>query len=46
MKSYNAIKVVIMGNAEIGKTSIVHRFIKGGYKENIGKTFGGAFYIK
>lgn len=40
------IKVVMLGNERVGKTSIVHRFINNKFVHDIGKTVGGSFSSK
>lgn len=40
------IKVVLLGNASVGKSSILYRFITGEFQENIDPTVGASFMGK
>ena len=42
----SSVKVVMLGNERVGKTSLVHRFMKDDFVHDIGKTAGGAFSSK
>ncbi|XP_014287396.1 ras-related protein Rab-24 isoform X1 [Halyomorpha halys] len=49
MKTHNNrvdIKVVIVGNMSVGKTSLIQRFIHEKFKENMNETIGAAFSAK
>lgn len=39
------IKVVILGDMNVGKTSLLHRYIERSFKETL-STIGGAFFLK
>lgn len=39
------VKVVLLGDMNVGKTSLLHRYMERKFKETI-STVGGAFYMK
>lgn len=39
------VKVVLLGDMNVGKTSLLHRYMERKFKETI-STVGGAFYLK
>jgi len=39
-------KVVMLGDTQVGKTSLVMRFVEGGYRENRSATVGAFFIMK
>ncbi len=39
------IKIVILGDMNVGKTSLLHRYIERSFKETL-STIGGAFFLK
>lgn len=40
----NAMKVVLVGDSQVGKTSILHTFMKGEFEENQKNTVGSVFH--
>ncbi|EAX92640.1 small GTP-binding protein, putative [Trichomonas vaginalis G3] len=44
--SGNAIKLVLLGDSGVGKTSIVTRYVSGSAPENVNPTIGAAFVTK
>ena len=39
-------KVVLVGNAAVGKTSIVDKYMRGNFEENYQVTIGGNYQLK
>jgi Rab family protein len=46
MSEFNAIKLVLLGDSGVGKTSIVTQYVSGTVPENINPTIGAAFVTK
>ena len=46
MTENRALKVVLMGDTKVGKTSIVNRFIHGTFDEEVRESFGASFWTK
>lgn len=46
MSEGNAVKLVLLGDSGVGKTSIVTQYVSGSAPENIGPTIGAAFVTK
>ena len=46
MDSLAVCKLVLLGEMACGKTSLVHRYVKGSYQENQESTIGAAFSTK
>jgi Rab family protein len=46
MTEFNAIKLVLLGDSGVGKTSIVTQYVSGTVPENINPTIGAAFVTK
>ena len=46
MAEGNAIKLVLLGDSGVGKTSIVAQYVTGAAQENVGPTIGAAFVTK
>jgi Rab family protein len=46
MTEFNAIKLVLLGDSGVGKTSIVTQFVSGTVPENMNPTIGAAFVTK
>ncbi|CAL6023038.1 Rab1a [Hexamita inflata] len=44
--SENEVKLVMLGEAYVGKTSILYRFMSDQYSENLGSTITASFYKK
>lgn len=42
----NFFKVCICGDSEVGKTTMVHQYLKGRFKTNAERTIGSNFFIK
>eukprot|EP00794_Sanderia_malayensis_P016823 gene16823-18521_t len=40
------LKVVIIGDADVGKTCLVHRYLNGEFPEGVPTTIGAAFFLK
>jgi Rab family protein len=46
MTEFNAIKLVLLGDSGVGKTSIVTQYVSGNVPDNINPTIGAAFVTK
>jgi Rab family protein len=46
MSEFNAIKLVLLGDSGVGKTSIVTQYVSGTVPENVNPTIGAAFVTK
>jgi Rab family protein len=46
MSEFNAIKLVLLGDSGVGKTSIVSQYVSGNAPENVNPTIGAAFVTK
>jgi Rab family protein len=46
MSDFNAVKLVLLGDSGVGKTSIVTQFVSGTVPENLNPTIGAAFVTK
>jgi Rab family protein len=46
MSEFNAIKLVLLGDSGVGKTSIVSQYVSGSAPENVNPTIGAAFVTK
>ncbi|KAH0788774.1 small GTP-binding protein [Histomonas meleagridis] len=42
----NAVKLVLLGDSGVGKTSIVSKYVSGTFQENVNPTIGAAFVTK
>ncbi|XP_034041706.1 ras-related protein Rab-20 [Thalassophryne amazonica] len=40
------VKVVLLGDMNVGKTSLLHRYMEKKFKESVTTTIGGAFFLK
>ena len=45
-KDEKAIKVILLGESGVGKTSIIRRYINNEFQNNVASTLGSAFFLK